>query len=449
MTISRKSGRDVNDASAYKINPALGSVGNAGIRTSSPDRNYADVYQTPDSHSVAVVTAANKINFTASNGKQISSYPDIRILTNGRRSSYGENFKEVRESKEEYQERTGVPHPDGVEAIIFKTKSESATEYLISARRSAKANFTEALGVGRYDEATNLYDFGDGDTSDFSNKLDSIALQEPEFEPEFELSDMPQVAGIQKDYIKRRREIYALTDSISKEDALTRQDEELSEKIEALFGVENEGWNLNPDFIGSFNCVNIAAHMTLAHSFFTNETDLQKTFKLSEADYELFGDDFEAKRFNDGTIKFDTSSARDLPYKGSPNPRHGLIPTAYKAAENGLIALGYTAYILDRFGEHSDKTMEQRTRLRGYEQLMSERLKSTIRDTVTGNNKSDFSNETGLNYVYRHLHSERLSFDFEEEMARLGRDLETIDALVKTQPDILTIQLHLQRQIKA
>jgi hypothetical protein len=285
-------GNDLSDANAYHVNPELPNI---GVQAVTAGGTYRDVYRRADSYSATAVTAGNKINFAAAPGQQRAAYPDIRILTNGTRNSYGEAFKSAYEDGE-----------------IIKSKSEVAEEYLLKARNSAKANFTTALGIGIYDAERDLYHIPTVPyILDNVNKLDVQARQSPETDADFEYSDLPQAADMQKDYIKTRREIYAK--GTPNDADLRDHDEGYVQRIEDLFGKIGDS-----TYLGSFNGVNIAAHMTSPHSFLTNESDLQNAFKLCEKEYGLLGDDFEARRFNDGTIKFESLTARDLPGKGTP-----------------------------------------------------------------------------------------------------------------------------------
>lgn len=105
---------------------------------------------------------------------------------------------------------------------------------------------------------------------------------------------------------------------------------------------------------------------------------------------------------------------------GTPNLKKGLIETKFNSGENYYIAPGYTAYVVPPEGDNVDKSYEERTRLRGYEQEMSRAIKSTIRHDVIAS--ENFDNSAGLNRVYHRIYGDKLPLNFEEQMAQEGKD---------------------------
>lgn len=121
----------------------------------------------------------------------------------------------------------------------------------------------------------------------------------------------------------------------------------------------------------------------------------------------------------------DTQVTKD---DGSMNLKKGLIETRFNSGNNYYIAPGYTAYIVPPVGDDVDKSYEERTRLRGYEQTMSNTIKATLRhDVIAGNN---FDNVSGLNRVYHHIYGDKLPLDFEEQMVQEGKDESMVRAII-------------------
>lgn len=105
---------------------------------------------------------------------------------------------------------------------------------------------------------------------------------------------------------------------------------------------------------------------------------------------------------------------------GTLNPKFGLIETKFNSNNNYYIAAGYSAYVVPPTGDNADKTVEQRTRLRGYDQIMTDNIKSTLRHDIIANDKYD--NTAGLNNVYHRIYGDKLPIDFEEQMKQEGKD---------------------------
>lgn len=113
---------------------------------------------------------------------------------------------------------------------------------------------------------------------------------------------------------------------------------------------------------------------------------------------------------------------------GSLSHKAGLIETKFNSGNNYYIAPGYTAYVVPPTAETADKSYEERTRLRGYEQEMVHEIKSTLRHDVASSNSQE--NTAGLNGVYHHIYGDKLPLDFEEQMIQEGKDSEMIQAIV-------------------
>lgn len=124
------------------------------------------------------------------------------------------------------------------------------------------------------------------------------------------------------------------------------------------------------------------------------------------------------------------SDMRETLEDGSPNMKQGLIKTQYNSGDNYYIAPGYTAYVVPPENSSDNRSYEERTRLRGYEQIMAQRIKSTLRHDIIANNNYD--NTSGLNSVYHHIYGDKLPLDFEETMAQEGKDRKMMRALIET-----------------
>ena len=90
----------------------------------------------------------------------------------------------------------------------------------------------------------------------------------------------------------------------------------------------------------------------------------------------------------------------------------GVIETKFASSKNYYSVPGYEAYVLpQKFGEN--KSLEERTRLRGFEQLMSDQLRYTVRrDFVTS--RGDTGSKTSVSSVYRRLYDTRHPLDYFE-----------------------------------
>ena len=96
----------------------------------------------------------------------------------------------------------------------------------------------------------------------------------------------------------------------------------------------------------------------------------------------------------------------------------GLVTTKFagRGDNNYMFAPGYQAYVMpQKEGEHL--SMEERTRLKGYEQSMIEAVGKQIRRDVLGvEGPLGFGSPTSLNNVYSHLYDERYPVDYLDYM---------------------------------
>ncbi|MFF3128658.1 hypothetical protein ACFVRD_41835 [Streptomyces sp. NPDC057908] len=92
---------------------------------------------------------------------------------------------------------------------------------------------------------------------------------------------------------------------------------------------------------------------------------------------------------------------------------HGEIVTAFASGENALVVPGYEATITAQTPGEAPTSIEERTRLRGYEQLMHERIQYQIAgDLIAG--RSETGEPHSLNAVYSQLYGMKHPIDFIE-----------------------------------
>lgn len=120
---------------------------------------------------------------------------------------------------------------------------------------------------------------------------------------------------------------------------------------------------------------------------------------------------------------------------------NGVILTQFAHNNNYAIVPGFVGII--RPGE---EPFEQRITLRGYEQVMADRIKAEIRKQTVAiapiNSKTidledvvnygDTLNSTSLNNVYRHLNDEKLELDYMGQLLSTGLSEEEAKALIDT-----------------
>ncbi|MDQ1031409.1 hypothetical protein QF035_008991 [Streptomyces umbrinus] len=92
---------------------------------------------------------------------------------------------------------------------------------------------------------------------------------------------------------------------------------------------------------------------------------------------------------------------------------YGEITTAFASGENALVVPGYEATITAQTPGEAPTSVEERTRLRGYEQLMHERIQYQIAgDLIAG--RSETGEPSSLNAVYSRLYGTKHPIDFIE-----------------------------------
>lgn len=114
-----------------------------------------------------------------------------------------------------------------------------------------------------------------------------------------------------------------------------------------------------------------------------------------------------------------------------PRGEHGEIVTRFAGGDNYLFVPGYEATIaVQKPGEA--KSVEERTRLRGYEQIMAEQIQYRIASDLLGQ-RTEVGEPTSLNSVYRRLYDVRHEVDFIERSAEEGLSTEWRDAILATE----------------
>lgn len=227
-----------------------------------------------------------------------------------------------------------------------------------------------------------------------------------------------------------------------------------------------------------FHPTRVARWMTSSKGQWGNQDDLAAALRRSEIEpAEMLGEGFQVDRFKDRMLRFDPQSAQDLlthpsPFlagvgatlrtsietnaarfvsasiddngvisyeaekvsrKGAGTPvrgqlgqvfdpgEHGEIVTKFASGENALVVPGYQARILPQDSVGTPLSVEARTRLRGYEQLVNERIQGQIRsDLIT--QRSEVGEPAALNSVYSQLTGTKHPADFIERAMEYDDD---------------------------
>lgn len=238
-----------------------------------------------------------------------------------------------------------------------------------------------------------------------------------------------------------------------------------------------------------FNPGQVAKRMTSEYGEWRNQADVVAALRTTGIDgEELVGTGFHTRSVRDRLLAFDQSSARSLdavdddflrsmaqvtqsaiernggvvkslqiddngviaydavrmlrtgkeePFQGHigqifSRGEHGEVVTQFAGGENYLFAPGYEARIQSqRPGQ--DKSVEERTRLRGYEQIMADRIEYQISSDMMNVTRSELGETTSLNGVYRSLYDVRHEPDFIERAQEEGLSPEWVDAILSTE----------------
>ena len=249
-----------------------------------------------------------------------------------------------------------------------------------------------------------------------------------------------------------------------------------------------------------FDPVNVGKYMTSEFGLVRNNRDIIQALRLADIDPdELQGSAFYNKVIKDNLIKFDEMNARDMSTLDSPfmremyvttynslrrngvNPSRiliddngiirysgnvahsktltkgaskpimgeigqifepqedGSIVTKYAGGGNHIAVPGYEATIVPQ-KDGEDLNYIERTRLKGYREMMKEAIQYQIRtDLMDVNFQSLTGTEpqagvpTALNAVYRRLYDERHDLDYHDKELAVGLDEDLLEKRTKTE----------------
>lgn len=246
-----------------------------------------------------------------------------------------------------------------------------------------------------------------------------------------------------------------------------------------------------------FNPVGVSAFETSAYGIYRNNDDLVKAMRMLDIEpEELKGDDFYTQTMKSKLVKFDFTSARPMMQETSPfmhsmyeeihdslvangvdfkdediriddngivhytgqiataalttaktplqtvegelgqffePDEHGVVYTNFTGIENYAFVPGYEAHVMAPEPGHPS-TVEERTRLRGYEQAMRQSIRYQLRqDFLSMNRDGQYGAPTSVNDTYRHLYDERHDYDFVEQFREQGMEDDVLWAIVETE----------------
>lgn len=112
----------------------------------------------------------------------------------------------------------------------------------------------------------------------------------------------------------------------------------------------------------------------------------------------------------------------------------GLVETKFagRGDDNYLFVPGYEAYVIPN-QEGENKTMEERTRLKGYEQVMREAIGHQLRrDIMMPANFDGMGSPTNINNAYSRLYVERFPLNYMDYMRNTAEQAALTDARIET-----------------
>lgn len=110
---------------------------------------------------------------------------------------------------------------------------------------------------------------------------------------------------------------------------------------------------------------------------------------------------------------------------------HGEVVTRFAGGDNYLFAPGYEGRIASQ-AAGEDLSVEARTLLRGYDQVMSDQIEYQVANDLLVM-RTEVGEPTSLNSVYRRLYDVRHDVDFIERSAEEGLGSEWVDAILATE----------------
>lgn len=109
----------------------------------------------------------------------------------------------------------------------------------------------------------------------------------------------------------------------------------------------------------------------------------------------------------------------------------GLVETKFAGSDNHLFAPGYEAYVVpQKHGEN--KTLEERTRLKGLEQVMRDSVRYQIRSDMM-NDSLEVGSPTSINNAYRRLYDTRYPLDYLIQSKLDGKSDDLLYDTIKTE----------------
>ncbi|MEO3931305.1 hypothetical protein WMO79_00635 [Micrococcaceae bacterium Sec7.4] len=222
-------------------------------------------------------------------------------------------------------------------------------------------------------------------------------------------------------------------------------------------------WRNNDDIVGALRAADLPAEDLMGESFYAN-TIRDRLIRFDEASAVSLGmieDPFVRRMAATvrGAIERNGATVRDLKVddngivmwtadramglKGIKETvtgqigqifsrgEHGEIVTQFAGGDNYLFVPGYEAGIsVQKPGEN--KSVEERTKLRGYEQIMTEAIQYKVTSDLLSQ-RTAVGEPTSLNSVYRRLYDVRHDVDFIERSAEEGLSTEWRDAILATE----------------
>lgn len=222
-------------------------------------------------------------------------------------------------------------------------------------------------------------------------------------------------------------------------------------------------WRNNDDIVGALRVADIPADELMGDSFYVN-TIRDRLVKFDEATAQRIGeieDTFvqrmaetvqETIERNGATVqqiavdqngivmwtaerrkglKGDTETVTGQIGQIFSRGDHDEIVTKFAGGDNYLFVPGYEAGVaVQKPGEK--KSVEERTKLRGYEQIMTEQIQYRVSSDLLGQ-RTQTGEPTSLNSVYRRLYDVRHEVDFIERSAEEGLSAQWRDAILATE----------------
>lgn len=375
----------------------------------------------------------------------------------------------------------------------FFADSTAAEAFLAESVSSARENYFDSLGAAELIELAHAHAGDDDFEPEFTGDDATIALKQDYWKilrgedidllaPGYTMDDY-EVARSVGDQDAMVRIGGAMDPTLSPENKVL---------VHARLATDSVVGTFEPDASGKrFDPVVVSLHMTGESGTYRNNADIIGALRRTDitAD-ELRGDSFYSGVIADRLIKHDEATAVDIVghsdptlagfgdiisetletsgvtvdsikiddsgvvrWKGSRNfsgsgrsrsevtgeigqlygrGQFGEIVTATGSGNDHMFVPGYVAVVAaQRPGE--TKTLEERTRLRGYEQVMGDALRAKVRSDAMFARRTEVGEPTSLNSVMRSLYDTRHPVDFFERTAEEGLSDADREAILRTE----------------